>query len=105
PQYSPMPVAEQIAVIYAVTKGYLDDVPVEDVRAFENDFLEFLRSSRPEALGKIREQKELNEEVEKALVDAIEAFRKGFGPAGEAEVVTEEEVETASAQAGKPAKE
>ncbi|CAN5125761.1 F0F1 ATP synthase subunit alpha [soil metagenome] len=105
PQYSPMPVAEQIAVIYAVTKGYLDDVPVEDVRAFENDFLEFLRNSRPEALGKIREQKELNEEVEKALVDAIEAFRKGFGPAGEAEVVTEEEVETASAQAGKPAKE
>ncbi len=107
PQYSPMPVAEQIAVIYAVTKGYLDDVPVEDVRAFENDFLEFLRNSRPEALGKIREQKELNEEVEKALVDAIEAFRKDFGPAGEADVVTVEEVEAEKAEdesKGRPAR-
>ena len=86
-QYQPMPVAEQVAVIYAVTKGYLDDVPVENVREFERDYLDYVRSSRPEVLQMIRERKELSEEVEKALVDSIESFRKDFRAVGEAEVI------------------
>jgi F-type H+-transporting ATPase subunit alpha len=80
-----MPVAEQVAIIFAVTKGYLDDVPLEDVRAFEKSFLEFARNSRPEVLQKIRDQKELTDEVSQALVDAVETFKKDFLPAAEGE--------------------
>jgi F-type H+-transporting ATPase subunit alpha len=85
PQYEPMPVAEQVAIIFAVTKGYLDDVPLEDVRAFEKSFLEFARNSRPEVLEKIRAQKELTDEVSAALVDAVETFKRDFLPAAEGE--------------------
>jgi F-type H+-transporting ATPase subunit alpha len=85
PQYEPMPVAEQVAIIFAVTKGYLDDVPVENVRAFEKAFLEFARNSRPEVLEKIRTERELTDEVSTALVDAVEAFKKDFLPSGEGE--------------------
>ena len=85
PQYEPMPVAEQVAIIFAVTKGYLDDVPVEDVRAFERSFLEFARNSRPELLEKIRAEKELTDEVSAALIDAVETFKKDFLPAAEGE--------------------
>ncbi|HUP01868.1 MAG TPA: F0F1 ATP synthase subunit alpha [Gemmatimonadota bacterium] len=87
PQFEPMEVAEQVAVIYAVTKGYLDDVPVENVREFEQHYLDYARSSRAEVLQKIAEQKELSEDVEKALVDSIESFRKDFHAAGEAKVI------------------
>jgi len=85
PQYEPMPVAEQVAIIFAVTKGYLDDVPVENVRAFERSFLEFARNSRPDVLEKIRAQKELTDEVSAALVDAVETFKQDFLPAAEGE--------------------
>jgi F-type H+-transporting ATPase subunit alpha len=85
PQYEPMPVAEQVAIIFAVTKGYLDDVPVENVRAFERAFLEFARNSRPEVLEKIRAQKELTDEVSAALVDAVGTFKKDFLPSAEGE--------------------
>jgi F-type H+-transporting ATPase subunit alpha len=85
PQYEPMPVAEQVAIIFAVTKGYLDDVPLENVRAFEKSFLEFARNSRPEVLEKIRAEKELTDEVSAALVDAVETFKKDFLPAAEGE--------------------
>jgi F-type H+-transporting ATPase subunit alpha len=78
PQYEPMPVAEQVAIIFAVTKGYLDDVPVEDVRDFERAFLEFARNSRPELLEKIRAEKELTDEVSATLVDAVETFKQDF---------------------------
>jgi F-type H+-transporting ATPase subunit alpha len=83
PQYEPMPVAEQVAIIFAVTKGYLDDVPVDQVRDFERAFLEFVRNSRPELLEKIRAEKELTDEVSQALVDAVEAFKQDFRPAVE----------------------
>ena len=85
PQYEPMPVAEQVAIIFAVTKGYLDDVPLDQVRAFEKSFLEFTRNSRPEVLEKIRTQKELTDEVSQALVDAVETFKQDFLPAAEGE--------------------
>ena len=78
PQYEPMPVAEQVAIIFAVTKGYLDDVPVEQVRDFERSFLEFARNSRPELLEKIRAERELSDEVSASLVDAIETFKQDF---------------------------
>ena len=68
-----------------MTKGYLDDIPLEEVRDFERSFLEFARNSRPELLEKIRAEKELTDEVSAALVDAVETFKQDFRPAKEGE--------------------
>ncbi|MBX5476122.1 MAG: F0F1 ATP synthase subunit alpha [Clostridia bacterium] len=78
PQYQPMPVEEQVASIYAGTKGYLDDLPVERVQEFERGLLSFLRAERPEILKAIREEKQISDATETKLREAIETFKKGF---------------------------
>jgi F-type H+/Na+-transporting ATPase subunit alpha len=78
PQYSPFPVEDQVVSLWAGTGGYLDDVPVEDVRRFETDFLDFLKRSHAGILSSIRETKDLPEDTSTALKDAIEEFRKSF---------------------------
>jgi F-type H+/Na+-transporting ATPase subunit alpha len=75
-QFDPMPVEKQVAIIYTATKGYLDDIPVADVRRFEKEFLSYLDSNKPHLLEHIRTTKELPDEKE--LNAAIEEFKKGF---------------------------
>jgi F-type H+-transporting ATPase subunit alpha len=83
PQYQPMPVEEQVAVLYAATRGFLDEVPVPRVRDWERAFLEFLRDRRPQVLAAIRDKKDLPEDVEGALKEAIAAFAPTFAAAPE----------------------
>jgi len=78
PRYKPMPVEKQIVSIYTGTKGYLDDIPVEKVREFEEQFLEFVETNYNDVLEKIRTEKVLSEEIEKRLVEAITEFKKKF---------------------------
>jgi len=75
-QYEPMPVAQQVIVIFAGTRGYVDDIPVEQVRTFEAELLRFLAASRPGIEQTIATEKILSQETEKALRAAIEEFRK-----------------------------
>ena len=75
-QYSPMPVEEQVMVLYAATRGFMDDVPVSRVKEFENKFLEYLRASTPEILAGIRNLGTLSEK--EILSEAITTFKKGF---------------------------
>ena len=77
PQYQPMPAQEQVASIWAATHGYMDDVPVEDIRAFEADMLTFLRDTRKDVLDAIRDKKVIDADVEKGLEDAVTAFKQG----------------------------
>ncbi len=77
-QYSPMPVAEQVAVLFAGTRGYLDDVELEKVRAFEGDLVKFLRSSYAHLLAEIADKKQMSPELEQRLVDSITEFKKKF---------------------------
>jgi F-type H+-transporting ATPase subunit alpha len=77
-QYSPFPVAEQVVSIWAGTNGKLDDVPVGEIRRFESEFLQHLRTSHKEILDKIAETGLLDEDTEKALGDAIDRFKQGF---------------------------
>lgn len=65
-------------IIYAVTNGHLDDIPVERVRAFEVGFQQYMRAQHPEVGQAIREQKKMSEEVEQQLVAGIEAFKATF---------------------------
>ncbi|HEY0186396.1 MAG TPA: F0F1 ATP synthase subunit alpha [Cellulomonas sp.] len=77
PQYSPYPVEDQVASIWAGTKGRLDDVPLADVRRFEAELLDHLRRNT-DVLSTIAETGKLAEDVEAQLAEAIDAFRTGF---------------------------
>ncbi len=78
PQYQPMPVEDQIIMIYTVTKKYLLDVPVKRIQEFEKGFLEFIKTQYADVPESIRETKVMSEETEARLVEAIEAFKKNF---------------------------
>jgi F-type H+/Na+-transporting ATPase subunit alpha len=77
-QYQPMDVADQIVSIYAGTRGYLDDIPVEKVRDFETGLLNFVRDRKPELLSKIRDEKDLTAEVEEMIKTSITTFKASF---------------------------
>jgi len=76
-QYSPFPVEDQVASIWAGTKGKLDDVPIQDVRRFESELLDHLRRNT-DVLSTIADSGKLEDATEKALGDAIDEFRLGF---------------------------
>jgi F-type H+-transporting ATPase subunit alpha len=80
PQYQPVPVEKQVAIIYAVTNGYLDDVPVPQIRKWEADFLRYLEAQHPKVLEGIRTRKALDDENTSGLKAAITAFRPLFAP-------------------------
>ncbi|MFG1346056.1 F0F1 ATP synthase subunit alpha [Xanthobacter autotrophicus DSM 431] len=77
-QFSPLKVEEQVAVIYAGTNGYLDQLPVSKVREFEQGVLLALRSQHPEILEAIRTSKELSKDTTAKLTAALDAFAKSF---------------------------
>jgi F-type H+-transporting ATPase subunit alpha len=82
PQYSPLPVERQVVSVWAGTSGYLDDVPVDDVKRFEDEFLDFLQRSHEGIYGSIRESGLLDDGTAAALEDAVEEFRRGFEVGG-----------------------
>jgi len=73
-----MPVEEQVVSIFAGTKGYLDDIPVGDVRRFETELLEHMRSRHGSLLSGIRQNPKAD--VPKDLADIVAAFKKSFAP-------------------------
>ncbi|MDG2990131.1 F0F1 ATP synthase subunit alpha [Candidatus Synechococcus calcipolaris G9] len=78
PQYAPIPVEEQVAIIYAGTNGYLDDIPAESVTKFVTEFRDYLRNSKPEYGEAVRTGKKLDDTAETALKAALAEFKKGF---------------------------
>jgi F-type H+/Na+-transporting ATPase subunit alpha len=78
PQYQPLPVERQVAIIYAATKGYLDAVPVEEVRRYEEELYRFLETRAPGVLSAIAEKKILDDEVRPALEAALAEFTTQF---------------------------
>ena len=73
-----MPVEEQVVSIFAGTGGYLDDIPVADVKRFESELLEYMRTRHPDILDTIRDSGALPEGDE--LADAVNAFKDQFQP-------------------------
>ncbi|HEV8028518.1 MAG TPA: F0F1 ATP synthase subunit alpha, partial [Stellaceae bacterium] len=78
PQFSPMPVEEQVVSIFAGTRGYLDKIDIAQVTRFEAAMLGELRSRKPQLLQAIREKRELVPEIEKELAAFLDGFVKGF---------------------------
>ncbi|MHB2016262.1 MAG: F0F1 ATP synthase subunit alpha, partial [Candidatus Xenobia bacterium] len=69
---------DQIAVVYAATHGYMDDLPATAVADFGSRFLQYLKSNREEILKEIKEKKALSDELLKKLDEACQAFKKTF---------------------------
>ena len=78
PQFSPLQVEEQVAVIYAGTRGYLDDVPVKSVQTYERDLLAHLRTDQKSLLADIASEKKLTDEIEDRLKTVLENFTTKF---------------------------
>ncbi|ODN72528.1 ATP synthase subunit alpha [Methylobrevis pamukkalensis] len=78
PQFSPLKTQEQVAVIYAGVNGYLDAIPVNKVRAFEEGLLRFLRDKHADILDGIWAQKSLTDDLKARLKSAVDAFAKSF---------------------------
>jgi F-type H+/Na+-transporting ATPase subunit alpha len=95
PQYSPLPVERQVVSVWAGTSGYLDDVPVDDVKRFEDEFLDFLERSHDGIYASIRESGLLDDGTAAALKDAIDEFRRGFEVGGGEMLVSAEADESA----------
>jgi F-type H+-transporting ATPase subunit alpha len=93
PQYSPFPVERQVVSVWMGNEGYLDDVPVEDVRRFETEFEDELGRSNSGIYDAIRESGDLSDDTVTALRDAIEQFRSGFEKTGGELLVNEEPAE------------
>jgi F-type H+-transporting ATPase subunit alpha len=78
PQYEPLAVEKQVAIIFAGTNGYLDAVPVSELRAFETELYSFLESRYPQVLRGIAEKKQLDDQVKGALNEAVKEFAGQF---------------------------
>jgi F-type H+-transporting ATPase subunit alpha len=81
PQYQPLPVAKQVAIIYAATNGYLDSIAVERLRDYEDGLYRFLDASHPQILSSISEKKTLDDEIKAALNGALGEFNQQFSAA------------------------
>jgi F-type H+-transporting ATPase subunit alpha len=93
PQYSPFPVEEQVVSIWAGTTGQLDDVPVEDIRRFEAEFLDYMRRNHGGLMTSIRETNVLTDDNVTTLKEAIDRFRRTFEVTGGQLLVSDEGVE------------
>lgn len=78
PQYQPLPEAYQILSIWAVTNGYMDDIPVDQLSRFENELQEYVKRSKPQLIKEFSDGKKLSEETIKLLKKTTEDFKKGF---------------------------
>jgi F-type H+-transporting ATPase subunit alpha len=76
PQYNPIPVEVQVAVIWAMQNGYLDQVPVERVKEFQTEFTEFLTTRKVELLGKIGKEKAISDALKADLTAAADQFKQ-----------------------------
>ncbi|MGW0516284.1 F0F1 ATP synthase subunit alpha [Crossiella sp. NPDC003009] len=96
-QYSPFPVEEQVVSIFTGSKGFLDSVPVGDVRRFETELLDSLRRNHKGILDEIRESRDFSSDNEERLSAAIEKFKQDFTTSGGGRVVNEAAAEALAA--------
>jgi F-type H+/Na+-transporting ATPase subunit alpha len=77
-QFSPLSMEKQVAIIFAGSNGYLDDIPVEDIRRFEAELYVYLDNSKPEILGTIRDKKQIDDDTKSKLNAALKEFKGRF---------------------------
>ncbi len=80
PQYQPVSVENQVMIMYALTNGHLDDIPVESIRDFETKLYDYMGSVHPDVGNAIREKKRLDDELTEQLKNAVTEFKQGYQP-------------------------
>ncbi len=78
PQYSPIDSAIEGAIFYSASRGFLDDVPVTEVKRFETEFIKFMKSSGAQVIAEIKDKKDLTPEIEESLKQKILDFKESF---------------------------
>ncbi len=78
PQYSPASVDEQVMIIYAVGQGLIDDVPVDQMKKFEKDFIDYMKQNQPDLVAKLKSEKELTSDIAEGITAACDQFKKTF---------------------------
>jgi F-type H+-transporting ATPase subunit alpha len=78
PQYQPLDPEEEVVVLYAATKGYIDAIPVDDIRSWEEAYLRSMKASHADLLRTIAKEKRISDETEADLKEAIESFNRGW---------------------------
>src|SRR5205823_8240071 len=78
PQYAPLPVEKQVMIIFAGTNGFLDDLPVDQIRGFEQELYKYLDSSRSGILKQIVEKKQLDDNLKNEIKNALTEFKQNF---------------------------
>ncbi|MBI4445869.1 MAG: F0F1 ATP synthase subunit alpha [Acidobacteria bacterium] len=78
PQYQPLPVEKQILIVFAGTEGFLDDLELSQIRAFESGLYQFMETNRPSLLREVVEKRVLNDELRKKMTDSITEFKMRF---------------------------
>jgi len=73
-----MPVEQQAVIIWTVTNGHLDDIPVEKIKGFEEKFLDFMKTRKEKILETIAKEKTIDDKTIRELAKATEEFKKGF---------------------------
>ena len=86
PQYSPMPVERQVVSVWTGTNGYLDDVPVDDVKRFEREFLDYVEREHAGIYDAILSGGKLEDSTIESMKKAVHDFREQFDPSGEASI-------------------
>ncbi|MFD4194611.1 F0F1 ATP synthase subunit alpha [Amycolatopsis thermoflava] len=97
PQYSPIPVEQQVITVYLGTKGHFDDVPVEDVARFNTELLENIRHKHDDILAEIRDKGKWTDELAERVAAATAEFKKGFTTSSGEQLVNEAEAEAMDA--------
>jgi len=77
-QYVPMSMVAQVSVLFAATQGFLDDIPVESVKKFEEEFLRFMKDSKADLVKELGDKKAIDDELKPKLIAALEQFKKAF---------------------------
>jgi F-type H+-transporting ATPase subunit alpha len=77
-QYVPMPFEDQVILIFAGTQGFLDDVPVEAIKSFEDGFLKYIQAKKQDMRTEVREKKVLDDALRAKITEAVTEFKKTF---------------------------
>jgi F-type H+-transporting ATPase subunit alpha len=77
-QYVPMTMVEQVAILFAATQGHIDDIPVESVKKFEQEFLRFMKDRKADVLKELGDKKAIDDDLKPKLIKAIGDFKEGF---------------------------
>ncbi|MBS1127057.1 MAG: synthase subcomplex alpha subunit, partial [Nitrospirae bacterium] len=77
-QYVPMSMVEQVSVLFAATQGFLDDIPVEAVKKFEEEFLRYMKDRKADVMKELGDKKAIDDDLKPKMMAALEEFKKVF---------------------------